>query len=139
MQNRTCEALTPVGVTIPVNNSRNKVADLWIEYTTRKISKEELEVLVKRRCIENISNWYFPKKFTFRERWDARAVLGGLIAHNKSMKEYLQSLLNYAGDEAEQGKISAKINDYSAEIYRQEEALREAHKMKAMVTSGVRI
>lgn len=123
METKNCETLKPVTVEniVKINNPKNKVSDLWNDYKSNKIRKEEMEVMIKRRCIENINNWYFPKKFINNnlEEFIQILLLNDLISHNIAMKEYLTELINYANEQTEQPKIVEKIMEYT-NIYREQ-------------------
>ena len=110
-----------------VNNKRNPVRDIWLRFKAREIGLEQMELEVKRRCIDNLHNWYAPKKVGAAnlDPYIERIVTNGLMEHNKSIANWLHGLLPFAGLDPERGKILAKIDEYKKTVYNQKERLRE--------------
>lgn len=120
------EELEKVNPDKVVNTSRNPVQDLWIKFMSGQISKAELHNLIKRRCIQHINDWYWPKVVKKsdlppeKEMWLTKT----LLSHNKDMVEWLKMLLDTAELDMEQNQIRARIDKYNHEIYIQLERLR---------------
>lgn len=110
----------------PLINPKNKVSDLYQEYLSHNFTLQDLEVAVKRRCIDNLDNWYHPEVLRSNrlEPHTERSVINDLIAHNKTMATWLYDCLKYAQD-IEKMKINAKINLYKQTVYKQQERLSE--------------
>ena len=101
-------------------NNKNKFLDLYIKYQNRKISQEKLELQICRRCIDNINNWYIPKKvgsYNLDSKVE-KDLIFKLINHNKSIVGFLETMIKYSGIEKE--KVENKINEYNRTIVNQE-------------------
>jgi copper homeostasis protein CutC len=108
-----------------VNNPKNKVSDLYLEYKQGNITLKDLEIQIKKRCINNLHNWYHPEvvRSTRLENHVEQSIIKDLIAHNKSMAVWLYDCIKYCQDDREKMEINARINIYKQTVYKQQERL----------------